>query len=246
VTSDALTGKVLILTGAAGGQGRVAARIFAEAGARIILTDQDERGAEAAEAIGPSAIFMRHDIRRSEDWNSIVASAIAHFGGVDVLVNNAAIAGRDTVAALTATRMHEYFDVNVMGALNGMQAVIPAMRARGGGAIINVGSISALRSTPGLAGYGISKWALRGLSRYAAAEYAADKVRVNLVLPGAVDVTMIKEVASDAGKSSFAEQVPLKRVARSEEIARAVLFLASDAASYVTGAELVVDGGISA
>jgi 3alpha(or 20beta)-hydroxysteroid dehydrogenase len=163
-----------------------------------------------------------------------------------VLINNAAIAGRDEVASMTPERLRGYFDVNVIGALNGMQAVLPAMQRRGGGAIVNIASISALRSTPGLAGYGISKWALRGLSRYAAAEFAAHRIRVNLVLPGAVNVSMVKEEAASPGKSSFAEQVPLKRLASSEEIARAALFLASDAASYVTGAELIVDGGVSA
>jgi len=176
----------------------------------------------------------------------VVAAACARFGGLDVLINNAAIAGRDDVASIAPERLHGYFDVNVLGALNGMQAVLPTFKRRGGGAIVNIASISALRSTPGLAGYGISKWALRGLSRYAAAEFAAHRIRVNLVLPGAVDVSMIKDAAASPGKSNFAEQVPLKRLASSEEIARTALFLASDAASYVTGAELIVDGGISA
>jgi len=133
-----------------------------------------------------------------------------------------------------------------MGALNGMQAIAPLMKKRGGGSIVNIGSIAALGSTPGLAGYGVSKWALRGLSRYAAAELAEDKIRVNLVLPGALDVSMITDAAAAPGRSSFAESVPLKRVATSDEIARVVLFLASDAASYVTGAELAVDGGYTA
>jgi 3alpha(or 20beta)-hydroxysteroid dehydrogenase len=245
-TAGALARKVLLLTGAAGGQGRLAARVFAEAGASLILTDQDESGIEVAEAIGGRTIFLKHDIRRREQWDAVIAAASERFGGLDVLINNAAIAGRDEVASLSPERLHGYFDVNVMGALNGMQAVLPVMQRRGGGAIVNIASISALRSTPGLAGYGISKWALRGLSRYAAAEFAVHKIRVNLVLPGAVDVSMIKDTAATPGKSSFAEQVPLKRLASSEEVARTALFLASDAASYVTGAELVVDGGVSA
>jgi len=242
----ALTGKVLILTGAAGGQGRVAARLFAAAGARLVLTDRDPGGSEVARTLGAGTIFLHHDVSRREDWEAIVAAAVAGFGGIDVLINNAGIAGRDDVQSLTPERMRGYLDVNLLGALNGIQAVLPAMRARGGGSIVNICSISALRSTPGLAGYGISKWALRGLSRYAAAELARHKVRVNLVLPGAVDVSMIKDGQSDAGKQAFAGQVPLKRLASSEEIAQAALFLASDAASYVTGSELVVDGGISA
>jgi 3alpha(or 20beta)-hydroxysteroid dehydrogenase len=239
-------GKILLLTGASGGQGRLAARVFAEAGASLVLTDQEPSGIEVAQAIGSKAIFLKHDIRAREQWDVAVATACERFGGLDVLINNAAIAGRDEVASMTPERLRGYFDVNVIGALNGMQAVLPAMQRRGGGAIVNIASISALRSTPGLAGYGISKWALRGLSRYAAAEFAAHRIRVNLVLPGAVNVSMVKEEAASPGKSSFAEQVPLKRLASSEEIARAALFLASDAASYVTGAELIVDGGVSA
>lgn len=242
-----LNGKVLLLTGAAGGQGRIAARIFLEAGAHLVLTDRNKSGGnELTDALGPEVMFLPHDIRRREEWDTVIAAGVARFGGIDVLVNNAAIAARDEVRTLTPEGLHGYFDVNVIGALNGMQAVLPAMRARGGGSIVNVCSISALRSTPGLAGYGISKWALRGLSRYAAAEFATDNIRVNLVLPGAVNVSMIKDNETGAGKDSFAKQVPLKRLAGAEEIARTILFLATDAASYVTGAELVVDGGVSA
>ncbi|WP_395647665.1 SDR family NAD(P)-dependent oxidoreductase [Terricaulis sp.] len=241
-----LAGKVVIFTGAAGGQGRVAAPLLAAAGARLVLTDIDERGAAVAGEIGSEALFVAHDVSDRAAWDRVVECAVETFGGVDVLVNNAGVAGRDDVQSLSAERLGHYLDVNLIGALNGMQAVLPAMRARGGGAIVNIASISALASTPGLAGYGISKWALRGLSRYAAAELAADKVRVNLVLPGALDVSMIKDAAASPGKSSFSERVPLRRVATSDEIARVVIFLASDAASYVTGAELTVDGGYSA
>lgn len=241
-----MTDKILILTGAAGGQGRIAARVFAAAGARLVLTDRDPAGADVATGLGPDAVFLQHDVSIPADWDAVIAAAIARFGGIDVLINNAGIAGRDDVQSLTPERMRGYLDVNLLGALNGIQAVVPAMRARGGGSIVNICSISALRSTPGLAGYGISKWALRGLSRYAAAELVPHKVRVNLVLPGAVDVAMIKDAQSGAAKEAFARQVPLGRVARSEEIAQVALFLASDAASYVTGAELVADGGLSA
>jgi 3alpha(or 20beta)-hydroxysteroid dehydrogenase len=244
--SGLLAGKALLLTGAAGGQGRLAAQVFAEAGASLILTDQDESGVEVARAIGGHAIFLVHDVRDRGQWDAAVALAEQRFGGLDVLINNAAIAGRDDVASMPPERLQGYFDVNVIGALNGMQAVLSAMQRRGGGAIVNVASISALRSTPGLAGYGISKWALRGLSRYAAAEFAVHRIRVNLVLPGAVNVSMIKDAEASPGKLNFADQVPLKRIATPEEIARTALFLASDAASYVTGAELVVDGGFSA
>ncbi len=198
-----------------------------------------------ARALGDDAAFLVHDVRHRSGWDATVALAVQRFGGIDVLINNAAIAGRDEVASMSPERMHGYFDVNVIGAMNGVQAVLSPMRRRGGGAIVNIASIAALRSTPGLAGYGVSKWALRGLSRYAAAEFAAHRIRVNLVLPGAVSVSMIKDSDASPIKSEFADQVPLKRIASPEEIARTALFLASDAASYVTGAELIVDGGFS-
>jgi 3alpha(or 20beta)-hydroxysteroid dehydrogenase len=244
--SAALANKVLILTGAAGGQGRIAARVFVEAGARLVLTDRDEAGAEVARENGPDAIFLRHNVGSREEWDVVVAETVGRFGRVDVLINNAAIAGRDDIASLTPERMRNYLDVNLIGALNGIQAVVPVMRAGGGGSIVNICSISALRSTPGLAGYGISKWALRGLSRYAATDLASDRIRVNLILPGAVEVSMIKDGWAAAGKASVAAQVPMRRVAHVEEIANAALFLASDAASYITGAELAVDGGLTA
>ena len=242
----ALHGKVLLLTGAAGGQGRVAARIFAEAGAQLMLTDRETLDPDWLEGLGSAAAFQLHDVRRREQWEAVIAAGIARYGRIDVLVNNAGIAGRDSVASMTPERLQGYLDTNLVGALHGMQTVLPVMREQGGGAIVNIGSISALSSTPGLVGYGVSKWALRGLSRNAAAEFAPLKIRVNLVLPGAVEVSMIKDAAAEGGKQSYAERIPLRRVARCEEVARTALFLASDAASYVTGAELVVDGGVSA
>jgi len=242
----ALFDKVLLLTGAAGGQGRVAARIFAEAGARLLLTDREPVEHEWLEGLGCAGLFQIHDVRQRDQWEAVVAAGIDRYGRIDVLVNNAGIAGRDSVATMTAERLQGYIDTNLVGALHGMQTVLPVMREQGGGAIVNIGSISALSSTPGLVGYGVSKWALRGLSRNAAAEFAPLKIRVNLVMPGAVEVSMIKDDAVAAGKQSYAERIPLRRVASCEEIARSALFLASDAASCVTGAELVVDGGVSA
>jgi 3alpha(or 20beta)-hydroxysteroid dehydrogenase len=241
--SGELSGRVVILTGAAGGQGRVTSRLLVEAGASVVLTDRDPSGAALAGELGARAVFLPHDITDPEAWSRVVSAACERFGGLDGLVNNAAIAGRDSVESLSPERLRGYFDVNVLGALNGLHAVLPALRARGGGSIVNIASISALRATPGLVGYGVSKWALRGLTRNAAAELAPQRIRVNLVLPGAVEVSMIKDAAGAPGKSAVADQVPMGRVARSEEVARTTVFLLSDASSYTTGAELVVDGG---
>lgn len=241
--SGALAGKVVILTGASGGQGRVAARLLVEEGARVVLTDRDPSGEDLAASLGPEACFLAHDVTSPDEWAGVVARCVELYGGVDGLVNNAAVAGRDGIETLSPESLRRYFEVNVIGALNGIQAVLPAMRARGKGSIVNVASISARRATPGLVGYGTSKWALRGLTRNAAAELAADRIRVNLVLPGAVDVRMIKDGEGAAGKASAARQIPLGRVATADEIVRATIFLLSDAAGYVTGEELTVDGG---
>jgi 3alpha(or 20beta)-hydroxysteroid dehydrogenase len=241
-----LDGKVVILTGAAGGQGKVGAALLAAEGARVILTDTNDAGASVAEQIGERAVFVHHDVSSETDWKLVAHTAVERFGGIDVLINNAGIAGYESVGSLTPARLHRYVDVNVCGALLGIQAVIPTMRLRGGGSIINVISISALRGIRGLSGYGIGKWALRGLSRYAAVDLGEERIRVNAVLPGAVDVTMVKREGSDESKAAVASQTPLKRVAHAQEIARVVLFLASDASSYMTGAEIVVDGGLTA
>ena len=146
--SDVLAGKVVILTGAAGGQGRVASQLIADEGAKIALTDRDESGAALADAIGVDAVFMKHDVTDPTEWAHVVRAARDRFGTVDILINNAAIAGRDTIEMMTSDRLRGYIEVNVFGALNGIQAVLPAMRAGGGGAIVNIGSISALRATP--------------------------------------------------------------------------------------------------
>jgi len=241
--TGALAGKVVILTGAAGGQGRVAAKLIAQEGGKIVLTDRDPSGAVLADAIGEDALFVEHDVTEVAAWVRVVDLATERFGGVDALINNAGIAGRDTIEAMTPDRLRGYLEVNVIGALNGIQAVLATMRARSGGSIVNIASISALKAVPGLVGYSTSKWALRGLTRNAAAELAADQVRVNLVLPGAVNVSMIKDAAAPGSKTSVGAQVPMGRVAEAEEIARTAIFLASDGASYVTGAELTVDGG---
>ena len=241
--SGSLAGKAVILTGGSGGQGQVAARLLVEEGASVVLTDRDPSGAQVAEALGPNAVFVPHDITSRDDWALVVGTCADRFGKVDGLINNAAIAGRDGIETLTPEALHRYFDVNVIGALNGIQAVIPAMRRAGQGAIVNIASISALKATPGIVGYGISKWAIRGLTRNAAVELAPDRIRVNVVLPGSVEVQMIKDGEASADKGLVARQIPIGRLARAEEIVRATIFLLSDHASYVSGEEFVVDGG---
>lgn len=244
--SASLKGRSIILTGAAGGHGKAIARMMARERARLVLVDRDPSVAVVARSIKGVAWSFVLDVVDEGGWTGLVQFATDRLGGIDGLVNNAVVAGRDTVESLSPVRLRGYFDVNVIGALNGIRAVAPAMRANGGGAIVNVASISAMRATPGLAGYGISKWALRGLSRNAAVELAPAGIRVNLVLPGASEVAMIADRAAISGKDAAAASVPAGRVACAEEVARAIIFAASDAASYLIGSEIVVDGGWTA
>jgi 3alpha(or 20beta)-hydroxysteroid dehydrogenase len=179
-----LDGKVALITGAARGTGAETARLFVERGARVLLTDVlDERGAKLAAELGEHAAYRRLDVRRPAEWATAVAEARARFGAPNVLVNNAAIL---TVAAIDETppeRAREIFDVNLLGPLLGIQAVLPSMRERGGGAIVNVASIDALEGEVGVAAYGASKWGLRGLTKCAGLELAHLGIRVNAVCP---------------------------------------------------------------
>lgn len=243
---NSLHGKVAIITGAAGGQGRVAAELFAKAGASVMLTDIDDGGRAIAAAIGRGSTFLQHDVADPVDWERVASTARARFGGVDILVNNAGVAGHETVESLEPSGLRDYLDINMMGAFHGIRSIAPLMRSRGGGAIINIGSLAALRGWPGLAGYGISKWALRGLSHYAARDLATGNIRVNLVLPGSVSVMMVKGAEAAADKAALASEIPLGRLATAEDVAQTVLFLASDAARYLTGTEITIDGGTTA
>lgn len=238
-----LDGKVAVITGGARGQGAAEARLFVSEGASVIITDVNPAGADLAAELGEKAVFQRHDVSSEGDWKIVADLAQQRFGKVDILVNNAGVAGWEPTQTVTPDQMRRYFDIHVMGALFGIQAIAPLM-PESGGSIVNIASIAALGGIPGYVGYGTSKWALRGLSRYAARDLAAQNVRVNCVLPGGVETEMLnfggeaKEVI-DASRA----MVPMKRFGDVGEIAQVVLFLASDNSSYMTGAEIVADGG---
>lgn len=240
-----LTGKVAIITGAARGMGEAEARLFAARGAKVVMTDiLAAEGREAAAKIGGDAVFVPHDVSSADDWARVVATAVDTFGGVDVLVNNAAMLRHALLLEETAENLDRILKVNLFGAFHGIQAVAPAMIARGGGSIINISSLAGLQGIPKHAAYGASKWAVRGLTKTAALELGEDGIRVNSVHPGAVDTAMLgREVPR--GRGGF-PAVPLRRVGEPEDIGELVVFLASDASSWVTGTEFVIDGGSSA
>ena len=243
-----LDGKVALVTGAARGQGEAEARAFVDEGAAVVLADiLDDAGREVAASLGPPARYVHLDVRDPAQWVTAVGEAERHFGPLSVLVNNAAILGAGGVEDATPEDFLQVVAVNQLGCLLGMQAGVRSMRraARGAvGSIINVSSTGGMVGYPGAIAYAGTKWAVRGMTKAAALELAP-AVRVNSLHPGPVDTPMIREPgASDQELAARWESiVPLGRAARPEEIAQVALFLASDESSFMTGSEVVVDGG---
>ena len=244
-----LAGRVALITGAARGQGAAEARLFVAEGAEVVIADVLEaEGRELATDLGASAAYFALDVREQSAWDATVAFAEECFGPIDVLVNNAAITGAGGVRDVTLESYLDTIAVNQLGCLLGMQRVVPSIQRAGGGSIVNVSSTSGLIAYTGAIAYVASKWAVRGMTKAAALDLAPFGIRVNSIHPGPVDTPMIHPagMGDDEFQSRWRHVVPLARAARPIEIARVALFLASSDSSYMTGAELAVDGGRTA
>ncbi len=246
-------GKVVVITGAASGQGRVAAEMFAASGAHVLVADIDGAGAKAvADLVGGVAI--RVDVSREADIEAMMACAVEHFGGLDILFNNAGVGfsatNRFKMASIVDTP-EDAFDaiiaINLKGTAMGCKHAIPLMRQRGGGVIVNNASVNALVGVSGADAYTAAKGGIVSLTRVLAADWGRHNIRVNCICPGPVATPMISELLQDKGFNEWMmNSVPLQRVASAAEIAGVAVFLASEAASYINGAIIPVDGGWTA
>jgi 3alpha(or 20beta)-hydroxysteroid dehydrogenase len=237
-----LAGKVALISGAAMGQGAEEARLFAAEGAQVVLGDvADDAGADVAAGIGEAAAYVHLDVTQPESWRDAVALTEERFGRLDILVNNAGILRFATIEQMPLEDYLQVVMVNQVGVFLGMQAAIPALRrAAPGGSIINISSVEGMAGMGGLGAYASTKFAIRGLTRAAALELGADGIRVNSVHPGAIRTPMT-EVFGDS--TPVGKIIPLQRVGTPADVAELVAFLASDAASYITGGEYLIDGG---
>ncbi len=245
-----LQGKVALITGGAHGMGASEAKLFAKEGAQVVVADIREGEAKTVidqiSAAGGKARFVPLDVTREAEWQRAVAFTVDAFGKLDVLVNNAGISGGIESDIMSTTAYDKLMDVNAKGVFLGMKYAIPAMQRAGGGSIVNISSISGIAGQAVVhMGYNASKGAVRVMTKSAAVQHATDGIRVNSVHPGVMP-PMLTSNQNPEHRAYLLRGIPMKREGKVDEVAYAVLFLASDEASYITGAELVVDGGFLA
>ncbi|SVC14442.1 uncharacterized protein METZ01_LOCUS267296 [marine metagenome] len=245
-----LSGKVAIISGGARGQGAEEARLFASEGAKIIIGDiLDSEGIQVESEIverGGQAKFVRLDVSIEDDWSKAVQLAISEYGKLDILVNNAGILLMKGVEDTSSEEWDYLHNINSKGVFLGSKAVISAMRESGGGSIVNISSIAGLIGSR-FSAYGASKGLVRTLTKSIAVNHGHENIRCNSVHPGIIDTDMVAEIiGSKEGRDLQLNRTPLNVIANSRDVAFGVLYLASDESRYVTGSELVIDGGITA
>ncbi|MGD8831236.1 MAG: SDR family oxidoreductase [Pseudomonadales bacterium] len=240
-----LDSKVCLITGAARGQGAAEARLFAAEGGTVWLTDVlDADGTAVAEAIGGT--YRHLDVRDEAAWSDLVGEMVDAHGRIDVLVNNAGIFASGRHFEIDVADFQRVMDVNCLGVFLGMRAVSPIMREQGSGSIVNISSLAGLTGGIGAFAYTTSKWAVRGMTKAAAAENGRRNVRVNSIHPGLINTDMLQQLPGAEDEMRMTRRIPLGRAAEASEVAQLALFLASDESSYSTGSEFIVDGGLNA
>jgi len=244
-----LDGKVALISGGSKGQGAAEAKLFAQEGAKVVLADiLDDEGKKIEAEInetGGEAMYLHLDVTSEADWAAAVRAAVDSYGKLDILVNNAGILLRKGVEETSAEEWDRVQDVNSKGVFLGVKAAIPAMREAGGGSIVNISSIAGLRGSTSTA-YGASKGLVRLLTKSTAVQYGPERIRCNSVHPGIIETDMTEEMLDSVGREQWLARTPLRIIANAHDVALGVLYLASDESRYVTGSELVIDGGITA
>lgn len=243
MTIHTLDGRTALVTGGARGIGAAIVRRLHAEGANVVITDLlDAEGEALAAGLGQRALFVHHDVADEAGWQAAVAAAVERFGALHVLVNNAGVYQPGAVEDTSTATFEWMVRVNQTGTFLGMKHALEPMKAAGGGSIINISSIAGMVGFPGACAYVGTKWAVRGMTKTVALEFARHRIRVNSVHPGFIDTPMLAGNSDEANAAGIAA-TPLKRVGQPDDIAAAVAYLAGDGASFVTGTELVVDGG---
>ena len=246
-----LEGKVALISGGARGQGEAEGRLFVAEGAKVVLGDILEVEGEAAAADiregGGDASFVRLDVASEDDWRAAIDYTLETYGRLDILINNAAIYSRTPIVDTDLEEWRRIMEINSTGVFLGTKHAVPAMQRSGGGSIINISSTAGLVGSVRGSAYGASKGSVRLFTKYTALQHAADGIRANSIHPGPIDTEMIAEnLSTPDGRAESESRVPLQRIGTVMDVAYGALFLASDDSSYMTGAELVIDGGVTA
>jgi 3alpha(or 20beta)-hydroxysteroid dehydrogenase len=242
-----LAGKVALISGGARGQGSAEAELFVREGAKVVIGDVlDDEGKATADRIGEDCRYVHLDVTQEEDWQAALATTLDEFGTPDVLVNNAGIFVIRPIAMTSVEDFERVQKINTLGVFLGMKTVAPSMCEQERGSIVNISSVAGLKGTAGTIAYSASKWAVRGMTKCAANEYAPFGVRVNSVHPGIIDTPMLQEFEPWGIRERLRDSIPMGKETGPESVANLVLYLASDDSAYSTGSEFVVDGGMVA
>lgn len=240
-----LDNKVAVITGGARGMGEAHVRLFVNEGAKVVFTDiNEDAGLVLEKELGANVKFIKHDVTNKAGWDMVIQTAEEQFGPIQILVNNAGISMNKSIMDITEEEYRKIVDINQVSVFLGMKAVIPSMEKSGSGSIVNISSINGL--VGGAIGYTDTKFAVRGMTKAAALQLSPLGIRVNSVHPGVIETPMVTEGDAFEVIKQFAKQIPIRRIAKPEEVSNLVLYLASDDSSYSTGAEFIVDGGLTA